>query len=95
MFENISDDKWIEKLGDVPAFEFKAVKVNGIDSVLLFDRKREVFVELNQQDSNYGLSADTLRPLYVGRWLNSDILDRFDEKNQDLDDNKGNIMVIN
>ena len=36
---------------------------------MLFDPKREVIVQLNEHDSNYGPNKEELRPLYNGRWL--------------------------
>ena len=95
LFENISDDKWIEKLDGIPTFEFQTIKLSDNNSVLLYDPKREVFVQLNEHDSNYGSSEDTLRSLYEGRWLNSDFSDRlvnrFGQKNQDSDENNGKL----
>ncbi len=67
VFENIND-KWVENLDGIPTFEFHEVSKNEENSVLLFDPKRQVFVQLNEHDSNYGLNQDELRPLYNGRW---------------------------
>ena len=70
LFENVSDNKWIESLGGEPTFQFDQVEINNQEnSVLLFDPKREVIVQLNEHDSNYGPNKEELRPLYNGRWL--------------------------
>ncbi len=52
--------------------------------MLLKDPTREVFVELNEHDSNYGPSEEELRPLYNGRWLNS-LFDDNDKQNDSFD----------
>ena len=70
IFERQENDKWIEKLGGEPTFEFDQVRINDPNSVLLFDPNRQVFVQLNEHDSNYGHSEDTLRDLYNGKWIN-------------------------
>jgi hypothetical protein len=97
IFEKVNDNKWQEILNGIPTFEFDEVKKPQENSFLLFDPKREVFVQLNEHDSNYGSSEDTLRTLYEGRWLNSDFSDRliniFGQKVQDADETKGKINL--
>jgi len=77
IFENISDSKWVEKLGGEPTFEFEPVKYDDLNSsIVLFDSTREVFVELNEYESNYGQNQDNLRHLYNGQWKNDDYSQR-------------------
>lgn len=85
VFENISDYKWIEKLGGEPTFEFKPVKYSDLNSsILLFDPTREVFVELNENESNYGPNDEELRHLYTGKWKNPDYNERLNRLGRKL-----------
>ena len=70
LFEKISENKWVESLGGQPTFQFDQIEIDRLqNSVVLFDPKRNVIVELNENDSNYGPNKEELRSLYNGRWL--------------------------
>jgi len=72
-FENVSNNDWIEKIDGEKEFEFVLVSVSDQNnSILLLDPTRNVYVELNENDSNYGKSKEELRPLYNGKWINED-----------------------
>jgi hypothetical protein len=86
VFEKQENDKWVEELGGEPTFAFDQVRVNNANSVLLFDPKREVFVELNDHDSKYGDSQEPFRHLYNGRWSDSNN----DENNNSAYENQFN-----
>jgi hypothetical protein len=95
VFENNQDKKWIEKLDGEPTFEFDQVRVNNPNSVLLFDPNREVFVELNENDSRYGHGEDTLRDLYIGRWSNNDEDNLADDNNNNSNQKNKNTELEN
>ncbi len=85
VFENISDYKWIEKLGGEATFEFEPVRLGDQNkNILLFDPSREVFVELNENESNYGPSEDELTHLYNGKWKNNDYKERLNRLGRKL-----------
>ena len=65
-------DVWIEKLNDENAFEFKAVKYNEDNGLLLYDSNRKVYVEINRSNCNFGIDEENLKLLYEGTWINED-----------------------
>ncbi len=72
-------DEWVEKLNNIDTYHFKAVRFDKTNGLLLFDPTRHVYVEINSNNSNYGSTLDNLRPLYHGRWLNSDYNDELEK----------------
>ena len=84
VFESSSGDNWIEKLNGEPTFHFQVAAFNNKNGILLYDYDREIYVELNENDSNYGATEDNLRPLYAGSWSNDDFEKRLDKLNNNL-----------
>ena len=90
IFENKTNNKWVEKLNGKNTFEFEQVDLNKgqKNGILLYDSNRKVYVELNEFNSNYGDDETELRPLYNGRWLNEDFADKLKlNLNQNSTDN--------
>jgi hypothetical protein len=76
-FENVTNNDWIENLNGVKEYEFVPVNVNDENTgILLLDPNRNIYVELNENDSNYGELKENLRPLYNGKWVNEDYVRR-------------------
>ena len=72
-FENIMDsDDWIEKIDGRNVYEFKPVRFDKDNGLVLFDPHREVYVALLSHNSFYGTAENNFRPLYLGKWLNND-----------------------
>jgi hypothetical protein len=95
VFENESNEKWIEKLNGEPTFEFKPVKLNEKNGILLHDVNRDVYVELNEFDSNYGSSENELRHLYNGRWSDQDYQNRLRKAFNNDDLSSSNLLEEN
>ncbi len=96
VFENYSSNKWIEKLDGANTFEFEQVELNSDQNgIILYDPSRKVFVELNEHDSKYGDEKNELRPLYIGRWLNEDFVDRLKLNINDYNAQGNNELLLN
>ncbi len=86
-FENLANNHWIERLNGEKVFEFVPVSVNDQNTgLLLFDPDRDVYVELNENDSNYGESKEKLNPLYNGKWMNENYIRELNKLKNRLED---------
>jgi hypothetical protein len=90
----------LEKLDAENTFEFEQVSLNNEQNgIILYDPNRNVFVELNEFNSNFGDEKTNFRPLYTGRWLNKDFADRlrlmFDQNNNDNNTQGNNNLPLN